>query len=69
MERGKTPKERKVTKMKVSELMALLATMPADAEVRFPDTYAESEGWGECEPYCTVYDAVAEDGAVTLLGE
>lgn len=55
--------------MKVSELMALLATLPADAEVRFPDTYEENEGWGECEPYCIVYDAVVEDGKVTLLGE
>lgn len=52
--------------MTVADLMKVLATMPADAVVRFPDTYEENEGWGECDPYCVVGGATFEDGKVTL---
>ena len=55
--------------MIVRELMELLATMDQDAVVVFPDTYEESEGWGECDPYLTVDGAVEEDGQVYLTGE
>lgn len=52
--------------MKVSELMALLATMPADAVVRFPDTYEQCEGWEEGHAYatCVVGGADLVGGAV-----
>ena len=54
--------------MTVSELMALLATMPADAVVRFPDTYEQCEGWeeGHRSATCMVGGADLEDGAVVL---
>ena len=54
--------------MTVSELMALLATMPADAVVRFPDTYEQCEGWeeGHDSATCVVGGADLEDGVVVL---
>ena len=55
--------------MTVRELMARLAEMDMDAVVVFPDTYEESEGWGECDPYLTVEGAEMEDGRVVLCGE
>ena len=55
--------------MTVRELMERLAQMDQDAVVVFPDTYEESEGWGECDPFLTVDDVVAEDGRVCLTGE
>lgn len=55
--------------MTVRELMERLAQMDQGAVVVFPDTYEESEGWGECDPFCTVDGAVAEDGRVVLTGE
>ena len=57
--------------MTVAELMTLLATMPADAVVRFPDTYTQSEGWEDgCESASLVVaGAAVEDGAVMLWGD
>lgn len=57
--------------MTVAELMTLLATMPQDATVRFPDTYEQCEGWeeGHDSASLVVGGAVAEDGAVMLWGE
>ena len=52
--------------MTVRELMEMLASMPADAVVVFPDTYAESEGWGDTDPYMEV-DGVVMDGARVCL--
>lgn len=52
--------------MTVSELMTLLATLPADAEVVFPDTYEESEGWGEHDPVLPVHGAALVEGRVVL---
>ena len=55
--------------MTVRELMERLAQMDQDAVVVFPDTYEESEGWGECDPFFTVCDVgTDEDGRVVLEG-
>lgn len=58
--------------MTVAELMAVLATMPADAPVCFTDTYVESEGWGPMadDPVLMVCGAsVDSEGRVHLDGE
>ena len=54
--------------MTVAKLMALLATLPADAVVRFPDTYEQCEGWedGHDTATCVVGGATLEDGSVVL---
>ena len=54
--------------MTVAELMTLLATLPADAVVRFPDTYVREEGWedGHATATCVVGGATLEDGSVVF---
>ena len=57
--------------MTVAELMTLLATMPQDAVVRFPDTYEQCEGWedGHASASLVVCGADADDGVVMLWGD
>ena len=54
--------------MTVRELMERLAQMDQDAVVVFPDTYEESEGWGESDPFMEVDDVTMEDGRVVITG-
>lgn len=61
--------------MKVRELMELLSTMDENMEVRFLDTFWESEGWGEhahddkymYTPVCEVDTLVIEGQQVVTL--
>jgi len=55
--------------MKVRDLMARLAQMDPDALVRFPDTYAENEGWGDADTLLTVLRVVDEGDTVILTGD
>lgn len=58
--------------MTVSELIALLSTLPADATVSFPDTYEREEGWlpaHDAATYNVCGAHVNERGEVELDGE
>ena len=58
--------------MTVKELMKKLAKMDQNAQVVFPDTYAQNEGWGEgCENAVLHVDDVMIDkeGRVYLYEE
>lgn len=58
--------------MTVREMIAALSTLPADALVVLPDTYTESEGWGDAaaDPVLIASRVVLdEQGRAYIVGE